>query len=78
MIIADSDILSMFAKADSIDLLIRLFHNEVYMTPKIRDEIVVPKEYGYGFPDKITSKIDIYPIDKEVLNRYEDLLRTRA
>ncbi len=39
MIVFDTDILSMFAKIDAIDLLKRLFDNKTVMTPKIRDEV---------------------------------------
>jgi len=70
-VILDSDIISMFAKADKIDILRRFFKNEIYITPKIRDEIMVPKEYGYEFPDRIISKVDTFPVDKDVLNEYE-------
>jgi len=42
MIIVDTDILSMFAKIDEIETLIRLFDGKIAITPKIRDEISVP------------------------------------
>jgi len=42
MIVFDTDILSMFAKIDAVDLLKRLFGEKAVMTPKIRDEISVP------------------------------------
>ena len=50
MIVFDTDILSMFAKIDAVDVLKCLFDEKVVMTPKIRDEISVPMEYGYTFP----------------------------
>ena len=37
MIVFDTDILSMFAKIDAVDLLKRLFGEKAVMTPKIRD-----------------------------------------
>ena len=46
MIVFDTDILSMFAKIDAIDLLKPLFGKTAIITPKIRDEISVPLEYG--------------------------------
>jgi len=55
MIIVDSDVIIMFAKAESIELLLNLFDDEVYLTPKIRDEILIPKEYGYEFPERVTA-----------------------
>jgi predicted nucleic acid-binding protein len=38
MIVFDTDILSMFAKIDAIDLLKQLFGKTAVITPKIRDE----------------------------------------
>ncbi len=48
MIVFDTDVLSMFAKIDAIDLLKQLFGKRGVITPKIRDEISVPMEYGYS------------------------------
>lgn len=51
MLIIDTDILSMFAKADALDVLMLLFGREqIGMTPAIADEITVPLQYGYDFP----------------------------
>jgi len=70
MIIVDTDILSMFAKIDEIETLIRLFDGKIAITPKIRDEISVPLEYGYLFPQKVISEIKTLPLDKEALGEY--------
>jgi rRNA-processing protein FCF1 len=61
----------MFAKIDEIETLIRLFDGKIAITPKIRDEISVPLEYGYLFPQKVISEIKTLPLDKEVLGEYE-------
>jgi len=50
MIIFDTDILSMFAKVDEIGTLSHLFDEKIAVTPKIRDEISAPLDYGYSFP----------------------------
>ena len=71
MVVFDSDILSMFAKADAIDLLKLLFGEKVLMTPKIRDEISVPLEYGYTFPIKVISTIKTVPLTQHSLREYE-------
>ena len=42
MIVFDTDILSMFAKIDAVDLLKHPFDEKAVITPKIRDEISVP------------------------------------
>lgn len=73
MIVFDTDILSMFAKIDAIDLLKRLFDDKIVMTPKIRDEIYVPFEYGYNFPFKVFSKIATVPLANLALKEYERL-----
>lgn len=47
MLIVDTDILSMFAKVDAIDVLIKLVGEEhIGMTPAIVDEISAPLQYG--------------------------------
>jgi len=73
MIVFDTDILSMFAKIDAIDLLKRLFDDKIVMTPKIRDEVYVPFEYGYSFPFKVFSKIATAPLANLALKEYERL-----
>lgn len=70
MIVFDTDILSMFAKIDAIDLLKRLFDNKIVMTPKIRDEIFVPFEYGYMFPLKVISTVKTVPLSNQALKEY--------
>jgi hypothetical protein len=47
-IVIDTDILSVFAKVDAVDVLEKLLGRErVVMTPAIRDEIAAPLQYGY-------------------------------
>ncbi len=73
MIIFDADILSIFAKVEEIDVLKHLLGDKLVMTPKIRDEISVPLEYGYTFPLQVISKIKTIPLNREVLEEYERL-----
>ncbi len=70
MIVFDTDILSMFAKIDAIDLLKHLFDERAVMTPKIRDEPSEPLEYGYSFPLKAISAIKTVPLSNEALEDY--------
>ena len=42
MVVFDTDVLSMFAKIDAVDLLKDLFGEKAIITPKIKDEISVP------------------------------------
>ena len=73
MIVIDTDILSMFAKVDAIDALKKLFKDRIVMTPKIRDEISIPLEYGYVFPLNVISKIETIPLSSSALKEYERL-----
>ena len=53
-IVFDTDILSIFAKADAIQYLEGLFTKDrLLITPSVYRELKVPKEYGYDFPDQI-------------------------
>jgi len=70
VIVFDTDILSMFAKVDEVYLLMQLFGNKAVMTPKIRDEISAPLEYGYTFPFKVLSTIKTVPLSKEAIEEY--------
>lgn len=73
MIIFDTDILSMFAKVNAINLLKHLFGEKIRITPKVRDEISTPLEYGYIFPLKVISTIKTVPLSDEALEEYERL-----
>ena len=47
-IVFDTDILSIFAKADAIQYLERLFSNDhLLITPSVYRELKVPKEYEH-------------------------------
>lgn len=73
MAVFDTDILSIFAKIDAVDLLSDLFGEGAVMTPKIRDEISVCLEYGYTFPLKVISAIKMVPLNDEALEEYTKL-----
>lgn len=56
----DTDILSIFAKANGLSTLCRLLECEkLPITPGILDELLVPLEYGYDFPRDILSMAEI-------------------
>lgn len=63
----------MFAKIDAIDMLTKLFENKAVVTPKIRDELSVPLEYGYTFPTKVLPKIRTIPLSDKAIEEYEKL-----
>ena len=70
VIVFDTDILSMFAKIDEVYLLKQLFGDKAVMTPKVRDEISAPLEYGYTFPLKVLSTIKTVPLSEEAIEEY--------
>lgn len=54
MLILDSDISSTFAKISRLELLAKLFSKyDLAITPLIKEELRVPLEHGYSFPEKI-------------------------
>jgi len=75
-VIIDTDLASAFAKANRLDLILRLFQKkEPVITPEIYKELLTPLSYGYSFPRLIFQKIKvIYPTDKEATEFQEMLL----
>lgn len=68
MIVFDTDILSMFAKIDAVDLLKHLFDEKAVITPKIRDEISVPLQAILKalWKKKIKSKEEVKQILEKI------------
>lgn len=73
----DTDLASAFAKANRLDLILKLFQNkEPVITPEIYKELFVPVTYGYSFPQLIFQNLKvIYPIEKETIEFQEILLK---
>ncbi len=81
MIIVDTDILSMFAKAEALHVLMEFVGSDhIGMTPAISDEISVPLQYGYSFPLQVLSQIPVVPrsetVGKECLQLHITGLRS--
>ncbi|MBE0426222.1 MAG: hypothetical protein IBX72_06210 [Nitrospirae bacterium] len=73
-IIFDTDIVSMFAKANSLDILfVLLSGSKLFITPKIKDELSIPLEYGYSFPEDIFKKFGVIIPDIDDYTEYERL-----
>lgn len=73
-IILDADILSMFAKVDAIEMLGEfLGRGRAAITPAIRDEISVPLQYGYSFPERVLSAIPVIPLTGKAWQEHERL-----
>lgn len=73
-VIIDTDILSLFAKVDAVDILEQFLGiGQIALTPAIRDEISIPLQYGYTFPNLILSRISVAPLREQAWQEYERL-----
>lgn len=77
MIILDTDIASTFAKADALDALIDLLsaRHEVYITPRIYEELQIPLAFGYGFPKEILTHVKVLDLSTDEQRDYRGLLK---
>lgn len=76
-VIIDADILSTFAKANSLELLGALLGlDSIAMTPAIRDEISVPLQYGYEFPEKVLNYVPVVRLTEKAWEEHERLVKT--
>jgi hypothetical protein len=74
----DTDILSIFAKADALPLLCRFFKCErLPITPGVFSELLIPIEYGYDFPHRILAIADVLTMTAEEIEDYK-VLRLRG
>lgn len=66
-VIVDTDVLSIFAKVDALDVLDSYFGEDRYViTPGIQAELAVPLQYGYSFPQAILERVEATGLsDKE-------------
>ncbi len=72
--LVDTDILSLFAKAEAIGLLLRLFRVErIPITQSVFNEIAVPLEYGYLFPHAVFAVSVTISLSEAELALYETL-----
>lgn len=73
-IFVDTDLLSMFAKVDAVEVLVTYVGSDhVAMTPGIREEISVPLQYGYSFPESVLRQITTIPLTEKAWHEYEQL-----
>lgn len=70
----DTDIVSIFAKAEALALLCRLFRCErLPIAAGVFDELLVPLDYGYDFPQRILELADVVVLTPEEFGIYEAL-----
>ncbi len=76
MIVLDTDFVSVLAKAEIIGLVKKLFSgkHDLIFTPKVYDELNVPKEHGYTYPDEIFKNIDVLTAESKEQKMYIALL----
>ena len=76
MIVIDTDFASVLAKAEIIKLVKRLFSgkHDLIITPKVYEELEVPKEYGYTYPDEIFNNIYVLTAESVEQELYMDML----
>jgi len=73
----DTDLASAFAKVNAITLLVELLHEgyEIYITPRIYEELQVPLSYGYDFPKIIFEHVPVLNLKKGEQEEYRSLIR---
>lgn len=73
-VVVDTDILSMFAKVDAVDVLESLLEKKrMVMTSAIRNEIAAPLQYGYTFPRRVLGRVPVASLSEQVQQEYEQL-----
>lgn len=72
-ILCDTDILSVFAKIDRLDLLEDAFPNaEMIIVEAVCDELEQAEENGYSFPEKIFNSTDTTTLKDQELEKYRE------
>jgi hypothetical protein len=66
------------AKVGIIGLIKKLFSgkHELIITPQVYEELRVPKEYGYTYPDEIFKNIEVLTVESQEQKLYMELLNT--
>ena len=74
-IILDADIASAFAKIERLSLLKRfLSHYQVFITPRIYEELMVALDFKFTFPLDIFSSFELLHPSDEESERYRALM----
>ncbi len=74
-ILIDTDVLSAFAKINSLELFTQLFHSDEMIIPDgVFEELMTIKELGYEFVDDIFRFVKNTPLTESELDIYHSLL----
>lgn len=72
-ILCDTDILSVFAKIERLDLLEEAFPNaDLQIVEEVYGELEHARENGYSFPEKIFQATDTVTLEQEELEEYRE------
>lgn len=72
--LVDTDILSLFAKTEAIQILLRLFGAErLPITPGVFSELLAPLDYGYDFPHQVFANSTVVSLSLTELELYAQL-----
>ncbi len=66
--------MSAFAKAEALDLILKLFKDEIHITPEVYEELQVPLSYGYTYPREIFDKLKVLDLTPGEQRSYRDML----
>lgn len=72
---ADTDILSVFAKANAIKYLKEVC-KKLYISPSVYDELMRAKRAGYSFVDDILHNVEIVLLSEDEFKDFRDLLES--
>lgn len=73
IVLADTDILSAFAKVNAMKLIKKLFE-ELKISPSIYEELMRAKRAGYSFVDNIFQNTEIILLSEMEFNSFRNLL----
>ena len=73
IVVADSDILSMFGKVGAVPHLKRLFE-EIYIPPAVYEELRRAKEIGFDFVDELIENVSILNLSEEEYSEFVRLM----
>jgi len=72
--VADTDILSMFGKVKSVNILKTLF-KEIYVPTAVYEELLRVREIGFSFVDEILADLEVLSLSSEEHEEYTAFLR---
>lgn len=73
-VVCDTDILSVFAKVGRLDLLEKVFPDKkLLISESVYDELMVSREKGFGFPERIFDHCKIVGLRESEIEQYRKM-----